>query len=85
MLLIRGENPRRRQAENPLMSLSEFPGPALVLIEGDGRKEKFEFVLRIPGARFLGQNLATESPYRDTQIRDVDLSALKRTLQTYPC
>jgi hypothetical protein len=58
---------------------------APVLIEGDGRKEKFEFVLRIPGARFLGQNLATESPYRDTQIRDVDLSALKRTLQTYPC
>jgi transposase len=29
MLLIRSENPRRRQAENPLISLSEFAGPAL--------------------------------------------------------
>ncbi|KAF0206973.1 MAG: hypothetical protein FD139_3632 [Methylocystaceae bacterium] len=29
MLLIRGENPRRRQAENPLISLSEFVRPAL--------------------------------------------------------
>jgi hypothetical protein len=29
MLLMRSENPRRCQAENPLMLLSEFPGPAL--------------------------------------------------------
>jgi hypothetical protein len=29
MLLIRSENPRRRQAENPLMLLSEFARPAL--------------------------------------------------------
>jgi hypothetical protein len=29
MLLIRGENPRRRQAENPLNLMSEFAGPAL--------------------------------------------------------
>jgi hypothetical protein len=29
MLLIRGENPRRRQAENPLMQLSNFAEPAL--------------------------------------------------------
>jgi hypothetical protein len=29
MLLIRSENPRRCQAENPLEPLSEFPGPAL--------------------------------------------------------
>src|SRR5579872_1507354 len=28
-LLIRSENPRRRQAENPLMPLSEFARPAL--------------------------------------------------------
>jgi hypothetical protein len=29
ILLIRGENPRRRQAENPLKLLSEIPRPAL--------------------------------------------------------
>jgi hypothetical protein len=32
MLLIRSENPRRRQAENPLISLSEFAGPALFIV-----------------------------------------------------
>jgi hypothetical protein len=29
MLLIRSENPRLSQAENPLKRLSEFAGPAL--------------------------------------------------------
>ena len=32
MLLIRSENPRRSQAENPLNLLSEFAGPALCMI-----------------------------------------------------
>jgi hypothetical protein len=34
MLLIRSENPRRRQAENPLMLLSEFARPALPTLQG---------------------------------------------------
>ncbi len=58
---------------------------APILIAGEGRKERFEFVLRIPGANFLGQNLKTDSPYAPTQIRDVDLSGLKQILQAYPC
>ena len=37
MLLIRSENPRRRQAENPLMLLSEFPGPAIPRADISGR------------------------------------------------
>jgi hypothetical protein len=37
MLLIRSENPRRRQAENPLMLLSEFAGPALFIAPKDFR------------------------------------------------
>src|SRR5512132_2419420 len=36
-LLIRSKNPRRCQAENPLKLLSEFAGPALVVILAEPR------------------------------------------------
>lgn len=58
---------------------------APILIAGEGRQERFEFVLRIPGARFLGQKLKTESPYPPATIEDVDLSRLRELLQAYPC
>jgi hypothetical protein len=39
MLLIRSENPRRCQAENPLKLLSEFPGPALIAAFDEQQKQ----------------------------------------------
>jgi len=40
MLLIRSEKPRRSQAENPLNTLSENPGPALIVSDMPGNIAK---------------------------------------------
>jgi hypothetical protein len=51
MLLIRSENPRRSQAENPLNLLSENPRPALYA--GDSFLWHFDKQMSVTGAAYL--------------------------------
>jgi hypothetical protein len=56
-----------------------------VLVAGKGREETFSFVARVPGADFLGQEIYSDPPFAATQVKDVDLTELRKILRTAPC
>jgi LssY C-terminus len=56
-----------------------------VEIAGKGREETFSFVARVPGARFLGQDILSHPPYPPERIKGVDLTELRDMLKDQPC